>query len=218
MSYWLLTKTGSVISRTTVQRVTNLKLQTSDVKTKCNEFDADTSRQLKDEDFPLEGSKPNPEDWAEFINHDSDFQEEFNRIFSSEEIPEADETFTPDMYDETYLRMDLALPINGDHPEFAKVTKRLKDSNGLTIGTANQNPILDTRMYKVEYQDGHRAYMTANSITQHLFAQVDEEGHIQVLFYEIIDHSTDGKELKQQGEFVTTKSVTQRRRETTEGW
>ena len=44
MSYWLLTKTGSVISRTTVQRVTNLERQTSDVKTECDEFDAEISR------------------------------------------------------------------------------------------------------------------------------------------------------------------------------
>ena len=44
MSYWLLTKTGLVISRTTVQRVTKLERQTSDVKTECDEFDAEISR------------------------------------------------------------------------------------------------------------------------------------------------------------------------------
>ena len=59
---------------------------------------------------------------------------------------EADETFTPDTYDDTYLLMELELPINGDQPEFARVAKRLKDANRLTIGTANQNPILDTIM------------------------------------------------------------------------
>ena len=44
ISYWLLTKTGSVVSRTTVQRVTNLERQTSDVNTECDEFDAEISR------------------------------------------------------------------------------------------------------------------------------------------------------------------------------
>ena len=137
MSYVILTKTGSVISRTTVQSVTNLERQTSDVNTKWDEFDAETSRWLKYDDFPLEVSKPNPEDWAEFINHDSDFQEEFDRIFSSEDIPEADETLTPDTYDDTYLWTELALPRNGDQPYFARVTKRLKDVNGLPMGTDN---------------------------------------------------------------------------------
>ena len=32
MSYWILTQTGRVIARTTVQRVTNLELQTDEVK------------------------------------------------------------------------------------------------------------------------------------------------------------------------------------------
>ena len=40
MSYWILTKTGSVISMTTVQRVTNLELQIDDVKYKFDDFDA----------------------------------------------------------------------------------------------------------------------------------------------------------------------------------
>ena len=45
------------------------------------------------------------------------------------------------MYDDTYLGMELAMPRYGDGPEFARVTKRLKDANSFTIGTANSNPI-----------------------------------------------------------------------------
>ena len=90
MSYWLLTNTGSVVSITTVQRVTTLERQKSYVKTECDEFDTEISRRIKNDGFSLEGSKINPEDWAELVNHDSDFQEEFNRIFRSEDVPEAD--------------------------------------------------------------------------------------------------------------------------------
>ena len=78
--------------------------------------------------------------------------------------------------------MELALPINGDQPEFARVAKRLKYANGLLIRTVNHHPILYTIMYKVEYQDGYKVSMTSNSIAQSLFAQVDEEGHVHVLF------------------------------------
>ena len=114
--------------------------------------------------------------------------------------------------------MELALPRNGDHSEFAKVTKRLKDANELPIGTANQNPILDTRMYEVEYQDGHKASMTENSIVKILFAQVNEEGNRHVPFNYIVNHNMDGKDMKQQDAFVTTKSGSQLRQETTQGW
>ncbi len=40
MPYWILTTNGRVISRTTVQRVTNLEMTTDEVKQQINEFDA----------------------------------------------------------------------------------------------------------------------------------------------------------------------------------
>jgi hypothetical protein len=61
-------------------------------------------------------------------------------------ILEADKDFTLDVFDDTYLNMELAIPRDSDGPEFARVTKRLKDKDGLPIGRANNNPILDTTM------------------------------------------------------------------------
>ena len=79
-------------------------------------------------------------------------------MVSNNEIKEADEEFTPDTYNDRYLNMELAVP-RGDNPnpQYAKVTKRLRDADGIPIGTANENPILDSRMYEVEYQDGTKA-------------------------------------------------------------
>jgi hypothetical protein len=39
MLYWVLTMQGTVISRTTVQKVTNLKKETDEVKANISEFD-----------------------------------------------------------------------------------------------------------------------------------------------------------------------------------
>ena len=73
-------------------------------------------------------------------------------------------------------------------------------------------------MYKVEYQDGHKASLSANAISQNMFAQVDEEGNRHIMFKEIVDHRVDGKEIKQQDAFITTKTGSRRRRDTTQGW
>ena len=62
---------------------------------------------------------------------------------------EADDDFTPDVFDDTYLNMELVIPRNGYEPDFAKVTKRLSDKDGLIICRNHNNPILDTIMYKV---------------------------------------------------------------------
>ena len=73
----------------------------------------------------------------------------------------------PDVYDDTYLSMDLAPPKRGEpEPQFSRVTKCLRDANGLTIGKASENPILYTRMYEVEYADGEKSSLSANLISE----------------------------------------------------
>ena len=61
-------------------------------------------------------------------------------------MPETDANFTPDVFDDTYLKMELAIPRYGDGVDFAKVTKRLRDKDRLKTVRAQNNPILDTRM------------------------------------------------------------------------
>ncbi len=219
MSYWVLTQSGTVISRTTVQRITNLEKETDEVKQSIAEFDTDINRRFKEEekDLTYDGAKPNPEDWSEYLENDADFQEEFDNIVNDPTAPEADDSFTPDVFGDTCLNVELATPRDSDGPEFAKVTKRSRDKDGLPTGKANDNPILDARMHQVECSDGHKASLAANAVAENMFAQVDDEGNRHVLFQEIIDHGTDGAELKQQDAFITTRSGAKRRRETTKG-
>ena len=68
---------------------------------------------------------------------------------------EADADFTPDVFDDKYLNMDLEIPRDGDGPNFDKYTKSLIDKDGLQISRVHNNPILDTSMYEAEYKDGH---------------------------------------------------------------
>ena len=152
------------------------------------------------------------------MEFDEDFQEEFNKIVSDDNIKEAYATFTPKVFDDTYQNMELSLPRDGGETIFDHVTKRLRDANGLPIGTSHENPILDTRFYEVEYADGHKASMADNAIVMNLFAQFDAEGNRHALFDEISDHCTNSKEKKQQHTFINSKNRIQRRQETTAGW
>ena len=61
-------------------------------------------------------------------------------------MPEADADFTPDFFEDTYLNMELAIPRDGDRPDFDKVTKSLRDKEGLPIGRSQNNSILDKIM------------------------------------------------------------------------
>jgi hypothetical protein len=65
------------------------------------------------------------------------------------------------------LHMEIALPRGDDQSmKYTKVIKQLKDENGLPIGTANKNPILDSRLYEVKWLDGSREEMFANTIAE----------------------------------------------------
>ena len=220
MSYWVLTINCTVIARTTVQRVTSLEMQATHMKERTQAFDETTKVKIKDsEHIILEGGKTQPYDWNDHpFDEDPDFTEEFHEVISNNELKEADDNFTPYVYN-SYLNMELAIP-QGDslEPRLARVTKRLKDANGLPIGLANENPILDTRMYEVEYLDGEQASLTANNIAENLFAQIDDEGNRQVLMDEIIGHRSNEHAVKQQDAFIMTKTGTRRHRETTKGW
>ena len=49
--------------------------------------------------------------------------------------------------------MELALDSHDDGTEFERVNRGLKGKDGIPIGIAADNTILDTRMYEVEYAD-----------------------------------------------------------------
>ena len=114
--------------------------------------------------------------------------------------------------------MELAFDHGDDSPSFAKVTMRLRYTQGLPIGTSNDNPIIYTRMYKVEYLYGFTTSMAANSMTENMFAQVDEGGNRRVLFDEIVEHRCEGNQVKMQDTFSTNTQGIKQRCLTTKVW
>jgi hypothetical protein len=165
------------VSRTTVQRATELEKSAEANKTRISSHDSAIAERFKEERLAKNGDKPDPTAWAGIIETDPDFAEEFATTFDDPDAPEADDDFDPDSFD-AYLNMGLAVDRRpGVAPEFARVTKRLCDTDGNPIGKANDNPILDTRLYEVEHLDGHKAALSAIAIAESLMAQVDSEGH-----------------------------------------
>ena len=77
------------------------------------------------------------------------------------------------MFDDTYLNMELAILRYAYGSDFAKVMESLRDKDVLPISRAHNNPILDTRMYEVEYKNRHKYSLSANAIAKKMFAQVD---------------------------------------------
>ena len=223
MSYWVLTIAGRVISRTTVQRITNLELGTNETKERCKEYNDRIKALLHDDNHVVHGDGERQlQDWDEYTDvQDEAFNDEFNSAVSDEKIKDADADFTPDVFDDTYLNKEIAIARGAGDSEdvqYGRVTKRLRDAEGRPIGTANDNPLLDTREYSVEFLDGHTEAIAANLIAQHLYSQIDDEGRRHILLDDIIDHRKSEHATDKADAYVTMNNGVKRRRETTQGW
>jgi hypothetical protein len=88
---------------------------------------------------------------------------------------------------DNYLTAEIMLPRGGTMIK-ERVSARKRDRDDNPVGLANSNPILDTRSYIVNFDDGNQTELTANLITESLFSQCDPDGNQYVLLDEIIDH------------------------------
>jgi hypothetical protein len=58
------------------------------------------------------------------MHFDTDFQEEFNRAMDDLSVPEVNKNFTRDFFDNIDLDAALAIPRDGDVPDFTRATAR----------------------------------------------------------------------------------------------
>ena len=186
MSFWILAATGEQVSRTTVQRVTDLELSTNDYKEKTSRFDRDMADLLHAQTQSVT-IPPDVDLWLQLTQeNDAEMNASYMEGRDSGWLKDQDFNTEPgqptgDLTD-NYVNMEIALPRSEDGQlHSACVKRRAIDQDGRPIRVANNNPMLDTRRYVVQYLDGTAETLTANTIATNLFAQVDQEGRRQLL-------------------------------------
>jgi hypothetical protein len=190
--YWILPKSGAPIARTTVRPITDAELSTHDVQQEVSSYDASIRRKLGDHLLTKENLSF-AIDSDELRNALSDVADDDDGIYQ----PVESEADRPDLdkFDEETLDKLLSTEVvlsKGDLQCVGKVINRKRDLDGNPIGRANTNPILDTRIYEVEFLDGTIAEYAANVLAEALYTQVDADGNRFLLLKEIVDHMKDG--------------------------
>jgi len=207
MCYWVLTKTGTVLAHTTVQRVTTDNTNTASVKDKMNSFTEAIKIRLDDHDHILS----TPSDGLILDDEDDDTNDK-----PEEETKPEQDNYTEEAYD-TYLGAELLIP-HGDAYVLGRVIKRLRDQDGNPVGTRHINPLLDTRQYEVQFGDGSIAEYTANLIAENIYSQNDTDGKRHLIFKEIIDHQHDSSALPPEDGFAVGYNGNRHRKKTTKCW
>ena len=77
---------------------------------------------------------------------------------------------------------------HGDSTEIAKVLGRKRNADGNFVGWRHANPILDSRVFVVEFPDGEQKDIGYNILAEHLHSQMDYRGNMYKLFHGIIGH------------------------------
>ena len=94
----------------------------------------------------------------------------------------------------------------------------MRDESGNPIGRRHDNPILDSRIYEVEFSFGENMSLAANTIEENMLAKVNEQGNSHIIIDEIIDLRTDGTQVRKDDALITLKSVAKWYKETNKPW
>ena len=215
MCYWLMPVSGVPIVNTTVQHVTAEDLRNIDIQARVDDFNTRLNSRLDDRNFVIPGNEdidyyPRDDYQADRENGDP----ENGDVDDGE--PEADAV---DDYDKLIGATFLLDPIRapGNVATKATVVRRKTDAQGKPLGRAHRNPLLDTREYVVELEDGTFDSYFANTIAENLFTQCDAEGRQFNTIRDIIDHKTDGHAISRQ-DGVYYVNGQRRNKKTTAGW
>ena len=220
MCYWLIPISGVPVADTTVQHVTAEDLRKPDIAERVEQFNRTLTERLDDTNFQLQ-TDPNDfylEDvYDDPAYGDSNTPGDGDYNLPSDERPEADEVNTYDKFiGATFLLDPHKSP--GNVATKATVLRRAEDQQGRPAGRAHTNPLLDTREYEVELEDGTVDRYFANVIAENLWAQCDAEGHQYMVFSDIVDHRKNNRAIPISDGFETLSNGQKKPKKTTVGW
>ena len=189
MTYWILTQSGKVIARSTVQHVIHSEIRTDAIKKRVDDFDKAINVRLDEANFV------NDADNVYYLNDDLDSamntvdemqipsNEEYGKMLIEDKDDVEDEMF------DKYLSAELMIDHDGETVR-GTIMKRAKNDARDPIGRQITNPKMDTREYEVEFIDGTTERYSANIMAENIYSQCNSEGNQYLVLKEIVDHKS----------------------------
>ncbi len=170
MTVWILKMNGNVVPRTGLRKLTPGELYDEVERSKRTAFDLAIHARLGNS-FSLPPSLAtvqedvNESEWT----YDPESDEEPPTI-----IPDADaavdatgKPITTNSICDALINCEVLLP-QGESTQLARVVRRSLNDNGLHVGKYDDNPILNTAIYDVEFPDGTTKEFGANIIAENI--------------------------------------------------
>jgi len=193
MCFWILPISGEPIARTTIQAISQEELATNEVKQLIAVYDT-TIQEKFDVNVHQDSIESNLSFrlYCEDELRTDDFEQEL--IEPDSTAPIIDE-IANDAYDEL-LHVEQMIHCDGEKLR-TPIVRRKCDADSNPIGQYNANPLLNSRIYLAEFPDGHIQELSANTIVEAVYNQVDGEGFDEQIFQDIVDHRYDSSTMEE---------------------
>ena len=217
---YILLDNGEFIARSSVIGIQAHDLTSDHMVSETKKFMEKVEKRIGNKKLPIyDGTNPMNIYYSAF--HDDIDADDIDLPYG-DELMDAKETEVNEAYLEaldTYIGAQVIVPERSGQPILAKVRKRKRNENGEPIGKANDNPILDTRVYELEFPDGRIEEYGVNVIAENMIAQVDQDGWDTGLLEEIVSFRKDDSIALSPGENSNaTVNGFKRPVITTKGW
>ena len=224
LTYKVINGKAEVISRSTVISLSSEDYENDDVKSRLRALDQSIHSRIGSYDKSLvqEGEIIDDNLYTSIFKGDDDphpnhlveFMEDFE--VEEEESLEMNQGLSEELND-NYIGTKVLLPQFGRIQE-AIVKSRKRSHDGKTLlGQPNSNPLLDSRIYQVEFPDGGIGEFTTNIIAESLISNLDVGGYDTGLMEGIISHRKMDSAVSKSDGYIIHNGV-KRKVITTKGW
>ena len=217
MCQWVLKANGKVVPRHTVRPLQTAEIHSpAQIKLHCN-FDALIERR--------HGSAINPpKPVADIKEHpegddiDEGTEEERGAIPDVEDIVDSTGKLLDQQPDyDKLINAKILLQLD-DKMVMGKVKGRSLGDDGKVVGSYDDNPILNSIIYNVEFPDRQVKEYLPNIPTENMLSQVDDNGNNQLMMDAIIDFKKDPTAVLMEDKYLFTMIGQCRLRKTTLSW
>ena len=229
LAYYILSDKGKVKTRSTVSPIQESEMA-----------DAATKRMMMDYTASMESVIGNYTKAMQNHSDDRSSEDLYSSMFEDDELddqdvepqerdsdgnplyqPEHDVLNDAPFVEESdkLLGAKIQLPHHSGEALEATVRNRKRTHDGLLVGTSSDNPLMDTRVYEVEFNDGTYTEYAANVLLENLYQQIDDEGRSHSILSSIVNHACNPDEaVSKEDAFYVTKDGVNKRRITSSGW
>ena len=220
MCWFIICENGEYIARSSVIAVEEADFESSELKDQMKTFTKNLESKIGNSTIPT--FRPNTPNNIYFSSFGAETEEDsiclpYGDDFTSLGTKEIDSRYLDEL--DKLIGAQISLPSKDGTPLLAIVKKRKLNHRGDPVGFSHSNPMLDSRIYELEFPDGRVEEYSVNIILENMVDQVESNEWDSSFFDEVITVRKDEEIALKRGERAFTEINGFRRPIiTTKGW